>query len=145
MNNLQGTCFPFGKIHISIVKYHFKTYTRVYYSEGNSTIFVCRRILSLFYEINFLNSQHHSSWKWTVIGKEKFDSEKLYEELWKKYLCFPFFVSSVSHKMREMHQITKTEKETKIIEVQNYEFRIDIVVTNITKIISSKRSPSVDI
>ena len=42
-------------------------------------------------------------------------------------------------------KITETEKETKIIEVQNYEFRIDIVVTNITKIISSKGSPSVDI
>ena len=42
-------------------------------------------------------------------------------------------------------KITKTEKETKIIELQNYEFRIDIVVTNISKIISSKRSPSVDI
>ena len=42
-------------------------------------------------------------------------------------------------------KITKTEKETKIIELQNYEFRIDIVVTNISKIISSKRLPSVDI
>ena len=49
INVLQGICFPFSKIRISIVKYHYKTYTLVYYFEDNTTICVCRRIQTLFY------------------------------------------------------------------------------------------------
>ena len=56
-----------------------------------------------------------------------------------------FFSENAENAPNDNIKITKTEKETKMIELQNYEFRIDIVVTNITKIISSKRSPSVDI
>ena len=56
-----------------------------------------------------------------------------------------FFSENSENAPNDNIKITKTEKETKMIELQNYEFRIDIVVTNITKIISSKRSPSVDI
>ena len=53
LNNLQGICFPSDKIRISIVKYHYKTYTLVYYSEGNTTICVCRRIWTLLYVDQF--------------------------------------------------------------------------------------------
>lgn len=44
LNNLQGIYLPFGKIHISNVKYSSKTYTLVYYSEGNTAICVFRKI-----------------------------------------------------------------------------------------------------
>ena len=40
LNNLQGICIPFGKIRISVVKYHNKTYILVYYSKGNTMLFV---------------------------------------------------------------------------------------------------------
>ena len=41
--------------------------------------------------INFLNSQKHFLWKRTDIGKEKFDSEKLYDVLCKKIVYFSLF------------------------------------------------------
>ena len=61
------------------------------------------------------------------------------------FQCPFFFSENAENAPNDNIKITKTEKETKIIELQNYEFRIDIVVTNITNIVSSKRSPSVDI
>ena len=91
LNNLRGICFLFGKILISIVKYHQKTKTLFYHSEGNTFICVCRKIWTRSMLYNFLNSQHHSLWKWTDISKEKFDSERLYEVLCKQNIYFSLF------------------------------------------------------
>ena len=55
LNNLQGIYLPFGKIHISNVKYSSKTYTLVYYSEGNTAICVFEKYgLDLFDVDQFL-------------------------------------------------------------------------------------------
>ena len=74
--------------------------------------------------INLLNSQHQSGRKCTVIGKEKFDSEKLYEVLWKKNLFHFFrflcFSENAENAPNDNIKITKTENETKMIELKNY-------------------------
>ena len=50
--------------------------------------------------IDFLNSQQHFLWKCTDIGKEKIDSEKLYDVLCKKIVYFSLFSCPLFLKIR---------------------------------------------
>ena len=73
---------------------------------------------------NFLNSQNHSLWKWTDIGKEKFDSKKLYEVLCREISIFHSFrvlclTGNAENAPKNNVKITKkNERKTKIIELQ---------------------------
>ena len=72
--------------------------------------------------IDFLNSQQHFLWKCTDIGKEKIDSEKLYDVLCKKIVyfslfSFPLFSKYAANAPKDKINTTKTEKKNKMIEL----------------------------
>ena len=81
---------------------------------------------------NFLNSQNHSLWKWTDIGKEKFGSKKLYEVLCREISIFHSFrvlclSGSAENAPKNNIKITKTKKEKLKLSNCRYKCRATIV------------------